>query len=78
MVQIRTCINVYSDLNPWIDFVIITDDSEDIKTAEEIVQKAEDDWWKDKEDEPIAEYIGRRLYENGIEFEVYFKDEQDD
>lgn len=78
MVKIKKCINVYSDMNTWIDFCIITDS--DIEKANEIIEAAYDDWWEapDAEFEPIADYIGRRLYENGIEFDIYFKDEEED
>ena len=78
MVEIKTCINVWSDMNTWIDFCIISDC--DIELAKEVVQAAYDDWWvcEDAQFEPIADYIGRRLYENGIEFDIYFKNEEDE
>lgn len=80
MIQTKTAINVWSDSNMdssvWVDFCIVIGDSEDVPAAKEIIQKAYDNWWDNEEaaQEPIADYIGRCLYENGIEFEIYFKD----
>ena len=76
MIQTKTCINVYSDMNTWIDFCIVIGVYEDFAKAEEIVQKAYNDWWElpDEQFEPIADYISRCLMENEIEFEIYFKD----
>lgn len=47
--------------------------------AEKIIRKAYDDWWEleDAAFEPIADYVSRCLNENGIEFEIYFKDEDE-
>ena len=77
MIETKTCINVWSDMNTWIDFCILVDN--DFEKAEEIVRKAYDDWWEleDAAFEPIADYVSRCLYENGIEFEIYFKDEEE-
>lgn len=77
--RITKCINVFSDMNIWIDFVIIPCNDEDFTKAEEIVSKAYDDWWtlSDAEFEPIADWICRCLDNNDIEFEIYFKDEEE-
>ena len=72
-------INVWSDMNPWIDFVIIPKD--DFEKAEKIISKAYDDWWDSEEanyDIPIAEYIGMKLIENGIRYDIYFQSENED
>ena len=80
MIQTKTCINVYSDMNTWIDFCIVIGVYEDFTKAEEIVQKAYDDWWElpDAEFLPIAEYIGNCLEDNGIEFDMYYSNEEED
>ena len=77
---ITKCINVFSDMNTWIDFVIIPCNDEDFTKAEEIVSKAYDDWWTlpDAEFEPITDWVSRCLTENDIEFEIYFKNEEED
>lgn len=45
----------------------------------EVTAKAYDDWWElsDAQFEPIADWISRCLTENGIEFEIYFKNEEE-
>ena len=80
MVQTTTGINVFSDMNTWIDFVIIPCNDEDFTKAEEIISKAYDDWWTlpDAEFEPIADWVSRCLTENDIEFDIYFKNEEED
>lgn len=78
---IRTvnCINVYSDMNTWIDFCIIVNDEDDIDKAKEIIDKAYDDWWEleDASFEPIADWISRNLKEANIDFDIYFKEEKE-
>ena len=80
MIRTTSCINVYSDMNTWINFCIVIGDYEDFSKAEEIVRKAYDDWWElpDTQFEPIADWIGICLMENEIEYEIYFKNEEED
>ena len=81
MIQTKTCINVYSNMNTWIDFCIVIGAYDDFTKAEEIVQKAYDDWWDSEEadyDIPIAEYIGMELTENNIEFDMYFNNDEEE
>lgn len=79
MIQVTSGINVFSDMNTWIDFIIIPANYEDFTKAEEIVRKAYDDWWTlpDAEFEPIADWICRCLNNNDIEFEIYLKNEEE-
>ena len=80
MVRTKTCINIYSEMNPWIDCCIVIADEKDIPDAKEIIEQAYDSWFsaKNQTDEPIIEYISRRLTEVW-EHEIYFtgKDEED-
>ena len=78
MIQTKTCINVYSDMNTWIDFCIVVSDK-DLDKAEQIIQKAYNDWWElpDAQFETIADWISRCLTKNDIEFEIYFKNESE-
>lgn len=80
MVIIKNCIWVMSEMNTWIDFCIITENEKDMDRAKKIVEAAYNDWWEieDAQFEPIADYIGSRLYEKGIEFDIYFKNESED
>ena len=79
MIQKRNCILVYSDMNTWIDFCILVSDK-DFNKAKEVIEKAYDDWWTlpDAEFEPIADWVSDKLKENGIEFEIYFKHEEEE
>lgn len=81
MVRTKTCINVYSEMNPWIDFCIVLENENDISDAREIIEQSYDSWFsaKNQTDEPIMEYISRRLNEVCIWHEIYFtgKDEED-
>ena len=79
MIQTKTCINVYSDMNTWIDFCILVSD-EDFNKAMEVTTKAYDDWWElpDAQFEPLADWVNRCLTENDIEFEIYFKNEEEE
>lgn len=79
MVQTTNCINVYSEMNTWLDFCIVITNHEDFAKAEEIVRKAHNDWWEspDENCDPIAEWIGRSLIDNDIDFEIYFKYESE-
>ena len=74
MVNIRPCVNVYSEMNPWIDFCVVLENEKDISDAKEIIEQVYGEWFSDKNqtDEPIAEYISRRLREVCIWHEIYF------
>lgn len=65
MVRARTCINVYSEMNPWIDFCIVLEEEKDTDNAKEIIRQAYNEWFsaKNQTDDPIADYISRRLTE---------------
>ena len=81
MVRTKTCINVYSEMNPWIDFCIVLENENEILDARKTIEQSYDSWFsaKNQTDEPIMEYISRRLTEVCIEHEIYFtgKEEED-
>lgn len=76
MLKTNTCINVYSELNPWINFCIVIGAFEDFTKAEEIVQAAYDEWFENESDESIVDYISQCLTENDIDHEMYFRGEE--
>lgn len=80
IVQSTSGFHVYSDLNTWIDFMIVIGSYEDFTEAEEIIKKAEDTYWTDgeAESETMADWIGRKLEDNDISFEIFFKDEEEE
>ena len=81
MIQIKTCINVYSEMNPWIDFCVVLENEKDIDDATKIIEQAYNEWFSatNQTDEPIMEYISRRLTDVCIWHEIYFsgKEEKD-
>lgn len=80
MVRTKTCINVYSEMNPWIDFCIVLENKNEILDAREIIEQSYDSWFsaKNQTDEPIMEYISRRLNEVCIWHEIYFTDKEEE
>ena len=80
MVRTKTCINIYSEMNSWIDFCIVLENENDISDAREIIQQSYDSWFsaKNQTDEPIMEYISRRLNEVCIWHEIYFTDKEEE
>ena len=79
MVRTVSCINVFSDMNEWIDFCVIVNESDLVK-AKKLIKEAYDNWWDDEDayDYPIAEYIGEVLSDNRIEYQMYFSDEEEE
>lgn len=79
-VRALSCINVCSNMNPWIDFVIIPLEL-DFAHVEDIVNDAYYTWWDNEEigcNIPLAEYIEMRLRENEVEYEIYFKNDTEE
>ena len=80
MVRTKTCINIYSEMNPWIDFCIVLENENEILDARKIIEQSYDSWFsaKNQTDEPIMEYISRRLNEVCIWHEIYFTDKEEE
>ena len=78
MIRTNTCINVYSEYNEQFDLCIVIGSYEDFNKAEEIIQKAYDDWLdlSDAKFEPLEDYIAARLTDEDIEYEMYFKEKE--
>lgn len=80
MIETGGLINVYSDMNPWIDYVISVDGSlETFNKAKEIVAKAFDKWFTDEETNSMtmADWIGMHLGVAGIRYDFYYKEEKE-
>ena len=73
-------LNIYSEANPWIDYIFLLNSKEEYDKAAEIVQKAYDDWFglldDGVHDIPIAEYIHEQLKEAGINATLYCIEEE--
>lgn len=71
-------INVYSDLNNQIDFIVEIENESDIGRAERILEEAYNNWfdieaYPELQSIPMAEYIEQELNRNHIQHEIYFK-----
>lgn len=78
MVKEVCAINVYSELNTVIDFIVVVC-REDLEHAKEIISMAYDEWFEDMDaagDSTISGYIELKLKDAGIEFEVFYKDRE--
>ncbi len=80
MVEKYTYLHVYSELNPWIDFVITLSRSEDGDRAKQIAEQAYEDWFKVMSeakagDTTIFEYIKGKLEEANIKCGIFYNDE---
>ena len=73
-------INVYSQLNDWIDFVVILENQEETEKAEEIINKAADRWFEDADDicDTFADYVCFELTKAKIKHDIYFKENTDE
>lgn len=64
---------IQSEMNEWIDFAINILDYRKYLDAKQIVDWAYTEWFESDISETIAEYISRKLNENCIGNEIYFK-----
>lgn len=69
---IRYC----SDLNPWIDFVVIVD-PENKEKAEKIIESSMIKFWKEDNYDPYGDIIERELASNEIACEIIYHDSDD-
>lgn len=81
VMDVRTCIKVCSNDNPWIDFCIVLENEKDVMEANETIEQAYEEWFSSDNatDLPIADYISDKLSDVCIEHEIYFtgKEEED-
>ena len=80
MVNVRTCINVYSEMNPWIDFCIVLENEKDVTEAKEIIEQAYEEWFSsdNQTDLPITDYISDNLSDVCIWHEIYFSGKEEE
>lgn len=84
MIQTINAINIYSELNPFIDFIIVPVDDNDSDQISKILEEALDRWM-DTENHPnlhqipIGDYLCACLDERMLNYEIYcrFEDEED-
>ena len=81
MIEERTCINIFSTMNPWMDVIILVSDR-NLEKTKEIAGKAYDEFWTDQDiedsDMTYGDLIGLRLEEANIDYELYFKEDDEE
>lgn len=81
MIEERTCINIFSTMNPWTDVIILVSDR-NLEKTKEIAGKAYDEFWTDQDikdsDMTYGDLIGLRLEEANIDYELYFKEDEEE
>ena len=78
MIKLRNAINIYSELTPYFDMVVLVSD-DDINRTKEILDKAYDNWFNlelnpEIQSIPIGDYLTDELNKADIYYEIYYKD----
>ena len=66
-----TCLRVRSNTNEWMDCIFLVEEKDRDKTTE-VLNQAWDDLWEEGEDRCYGDFLGARLTEAGIRFDVYY------
>lgn len=71
-------LNMYSELSPQLDVIVVVHRENQEQLAEEIIAKAFDDWFEleddlDVQSMPFGDYIESKLKEAHIGYEFYIK-----
>ena len=81
MVEERKCLNIYSDMNSWMDLVLLVNE-EDFNKAKKVIEMAFDDFWNDPKVEEecwsYGDWIGWKLKKAGIKYNMYFRESESD
>lgn len=78
MSEVKSAIILRSELNTWIDICIVPNNYEDFNKVRYFAEKAYDDWFDEDTDEPIGDYIKRKLNEYECSFEIYYASEEEE
>ena len=70
MSEFTQAIVLHSELNPWIDMCIVPHADKD--KVKQVSTEAFDSWFDVDTDEPIGDYIKRKLTEAGCSFDIYW------
>ena len=65
------CIRVRSCTNEWMNCIFLVEEKDKDKTSE-VLNQAWDDLWEEGEDRCYSDFLGARLTEAGIRFDVYY------
>ena len=76
MIRKIKVLNMYSDLNIDLDIVVVVNREEETQQAEQIINKAHDDWFelvKNKEETLFCDYLETQLKQAHIGYQLYVK-----
>lgn len=71
MLEKKDCILIQSEINEWINICIVVQKEENFEKIFHASAKAYDEWFNIDSDEPIADYIKRKLNEEKFNFEIF-------
>ena len=74
-----TVINVYSDMNVWIDCLVVVS-TEHAPVVTGVLEKAYESYWEDPEaeDQCYGDWLEQALQQAGIPYEIYYKPSDED
>ncbi len=78
MIEERNCITILSEMNPWIRLCVVVEPYEDFLKVKDIVSKSYDEWFNIDTDEPISDFIKRKLDEEKLSYEMFIGDFNED
>lgn len=70
------CIRIQSSTNKWMDCIFLVSE-EDKERAIEVLKKAWDAFWKEKECWCYGDFLEAKMVEAGISFDVYYAEVED-
>lgn len=73
-------INLYSDMNKQIDFIIVVENEAQVELAEQIIEEAYSNWfdlenYPELQCIPMGDHIREELNNKGIQYEWYTKED---
>lgn len=82
MIEVKSAINIYSELNPQIDMVFLVSE-DNMEYVYELLNQAYDNWF-DLENNPelqsvtIGDYLSDELNKANIYHEIYYQSQPED
>lgn len=77
MIEVKSAINIYSELNPQIDMVFLVSE-DNMEYVYELLNQAYDNWFNlelnpELQSVPIGDYLSDELRQANIYHEIYFR-----
>lgn len=77
MIEVKSAINIYSELNPQIDMIFIVSE-DNMEYVYDLLNQAYDNWFNlelnpELQSVPIGDYLSDELIKANIYHEIYFR-----